>query len=198
MKPLLLFLAAGISVSAQINSTGSVVAGQNATTTLNNGSTVSNPSAFSTSIEINLQRKLSSPFSRCFACSLLITPQNIGISSLDLFQRQQSPPPFLQLPFPPASWFPHLLFTILLFQRAIRPLWYQRMKVGNSHLDFGGVWHLQPTKLKVLSRPKDAVPPSGMYLPTELPRLQLQTILVMLEIINTISTNKVCACHDVT
>jgi hypothetical protein len=63
MKSLLLFLAAGISVSAQINSTGSVVAGQNATTTLNNGSTVSNPSAFSTSIEINLQRKHPSSFS---------------------------------------------------------------------------------------------------------------------------------------
>jgi hypothetical protein len=67
MKSLLLFLAAGISVSAQINSTGSVVAEQNATTTLNNGSTVSNPSAFSTSIEINLQRKHPSSFSQCFA-----------------------------------------------------------------------------------------------------------------------------------
>ena len=130
-------------------------------------------------------------------CSLLTILQSIGISSLDLFQRQQSPPPFLQLPFPPASWFPHPLFTILPFQQATKPLWYRRMKAGNSHLDFGGVWHLQPIKLKAPSKPKDVVPRSGMYLPTELPRLQLGTTLEMLGIISTIFTNKVCACHDV-
>jgi hypothetical protein len=37
----------------------------------------------------------------------------------------------------------------------------------------------------------------SIYLPTELPRLQLGTTLEMLGIISTIFTNKVCACHDV-
>ena len=71
------------------------------------------------------------------------------------------------------------------------------MKAGNSHLDFGGEWHLQPIRSKVLSKPKDVVPQSGMYLLTELPKLQSETTLGMLGIISIIFTNKVCACHGV-
>jgi beta-glucosidase len=57
MKLLCVLLTAGLSVAATINSTGSVLVAENATTTIKNGSSVANPSAFATIVEVNLQRR---------------------------------------------------------------------------------------------------------------------------------------------
>ena len=51
-----LLLTVGFSLAATINSTGSVLTTENATTTVKNGTPVANPSAFATTISIDLQR----------------------------------------------------------------------------------------------------------------------------------------------
>lgn len=61
-NPLLLLFYASVYhrlVDAQkiINSTGTVVQGDNATVTTNNGTAVANPSAFATSLEFTVDRK---------------------------------------------------------------------------------------------------------------------------------------------
>jgi hypothetical protein len=55
-----ILLTAGLSLAANINSTGSVLATENATTTVNNSYSLANPSAFATSINIDVQRNYSS------------------------------------------------------------------------------------------------------------------------------------------
>jgi len=56
MKLISVLLAAGSVGATIINSTGSVLVTENATATIKNGSSVANPSAFATTIEVNLQR----------------------------------------------------------------------------------------------------------------------------------------------
>jgi hypothetical protein len=53
-----LLLAARFSVAAGPSATGSVIVQENATTTASNGSAVANPSAFATTISIDLKRKI--------------------------------------------------------------------------------------------------------------------------------------------
>lgn len=52
-----LLLSPSISLAADPNATGSVIVQENATTTASNGSSVANPSAFATTISIDLKRK---------------------------------------------------------------------------------------------------------------------------------------------
>lgn len=105
-------LTAGFSLAQNVNSTGSVLASENATTTVNNGSSVANPSAFATSINIDVQR--TSHFSSCISIinsspeywDLFVGPVqtatiNITVSATPVPTGELVPPPPLYYsPFP--------------------------------------------------------------------------------------------------
>lgn len=147
----ILFLVPGVSLATVINSTGSVIATENATTTAGNGSSVPNPSAFATAVQVNLQRDHHCPPpSNC----MLTPPQNTGTFSLAPWQQPPSILPWKLHPFPPANWFPRLLSTIRLSPPVTKLPWSPRMRVGNFPPGFSGQLHLQHTKLKALHRRK--------------------------------------------
>lgn len=178
--------------------------------------TAESADAFTTNININVQRECVGVFQRIENClcnmSQCSSPlfsffdesihhatnshllQNYGIYSSVRQKPQRSIQPSLRLQFQHLNSFLHHLFTIPLSQAVPRYLQLKRMNPGNFLLVFGGVQHLQPTRSREQLRMKVEVLAFGMCLRIMLlrrrPYLMIQ---VMLVIISIICTNKVCA-----
>lgn len=141
-----LLLAPGLSLATTANPTGSVIAKENATTTVSNGSSVPNPSAFATTVSIDLKRE--SHFLPTSIPGMLIARQNTGISSSALCRQRLSTPPSRQHRSPRANWSLRPLCTIRLSHRVSKMPWPPRTRAGSSLLDSTGAWRRRRTRLK--------------------------------------------------